>query len=235
MIHELGINQFEICSKTEDPAVQYPCFAMRMDNGGYASPKNDTLYLFTLGHGEIQYKGAEYPIVPFTYAVIPGEAMVTVKGTTVLILRKSYTGLFHIGQGLEPSGRLKYIDGCSDTLLCAPPKMGDPCLNHLHFPPGIVQTMHTHPTARIGMVVAGSGECVTPTGRKELKPGLCWYLEAGDEHCFYTHDSRLEIVAFHPDSTTGPTDDNHPMLNRTMVDGVSAAEIDTIRTKAITV
>lgn len=235
MIHELPINDLEDCSKAEDPALSYPCLAMRLESSLFRNPEEHTVYLFTMGKGVIYYKGTGYPVIPQTFAVVPGASIIDIEGTSVVIVRKNYMGLFQIGQGLEPSGRLKYIDGCSDTLLCAPPKMGDPCLNHLHFPPGIVQTMHTHPTARIGMVVAGSGECVTPTGRKELKPGLCWYLEAGDEHCFYTHDSRLEIVAFHPDSTTGPTDDNHPMLNRTMVDGVSAAEIDTIRTKAIIV
>ena len=35
-----------------------------------------------------------------------------------------------------------------DTLLLAPPKLTDPCLNLLHFPPGITQTAHSHPSLR---------------------------------------------------------------------------------------
>ena len=28
------------------------------------------------------------------------------------------------------------------------------------------------------------------------------------------------VIAYHPDSDFGPTDDDHPMVNRTIVDGV---------------
>ena len=62
-----------------------------------------------------------------------------------------YTGLFHLGGPLEREGRLRYIDGCSDTLLVSPPRRGDPCLNHLHGPPGTRQSPHTHPSARVGV------------------------------------------------------------------------------------
>ena len=41
----------------------------------------------------------------------------------------------------------------------------------------------------------------------------------------------MDVVAYHPDSDTGPTHDDHPMLNRTIVEGVSARDIDKIRTK----
>ena len=41
----------------------------------------------------------------------------------------------------------------------------------------------------------------------------------------------MNVVAFHPDSDFGATDINHPMINRTIVDGISANSIDSIRTK----
>ena len=42
---------------------------------------------------------------------------------------------------------------------------------------------------------------------------------------------EMDVVAFHPDSDTGPQPDDHPMVNRTIVDGVSATNIAAIRTK----
>ena len=38
------------------------------------------------------------------------------------------------------------------------------------------------------------------------------------------------MIAFHPDSDFGPAPEDHPMINRTMVDGVSASRLDDIRT-----
>ena len=43
----------------------------------------------------------------------------------------------------------------------------------------------------------------------------------------------MDLTVFHPDTDYGPTHENHPMLNRTIVEGVSAREIDKIRTKEI--
>ncbi len=58
--------------------------------------------------------------------------------------------------------------------------------------------------------------------------GSVWIV-AGTLRTLVTDE--LRIVAWHPDSDTGPSDDDHPMLNRSMVNGVSAAEIDEIRTR----
>jgi len=41
----------------------------------------------------------------------------------------------------------------------------------------------------------------------------------------------MDVIAFHPDSDFGATDIDHPMINRTIVDGVSANQIEEIRTK----
>jgi hypothetical protein len=41
----------------------------------------------------------------------------------------------------------------------------------------------------------------------------------------------MDVIAFHPDSDFGPEDENHPMINRTIVNGVSANAIDEIKTK----
>ena len=52
-------------------------------------------------------------------------------------------------------------------------------------------------------------------------------------HAFETPEgSELDVVAFHPDSDFGPAPKDHPMVNRTIVDGVSASQLDGIRTTA---
>ncbi len=158
---------------------------------------------------------------------------------------KSY---FTIGGQVEGVGRLKYIDGCTDSLLIPPVKMGDPCFNHLHFPIKIDQTMHTHPSHRIGMVIKGNGICKTPFGNLELKKDMIFVIKEWDGdnysigldgemyanglHAFKTNDDEvMDVVAFHPDSDFGATDEDHPMINRTIVDGIPANMIESIRTK----
>lgn len=152
----------------------------------------------------------------------------------------------YIGGPIEAQGRLKYIDGCTDSLLISPVRKGDCCLNHLHFPMNISQTMHTHPSDRVGMVVGGKGICVTPWGNIDLSPGMLFIIKRSGgkksqgldgnmyengSHCFYTTSSHMDVIAWHPDSDFGPEDEDHPMINRTMVNGVSASQLTDIQTK----
>ena len=125
--------------------------------------------------------------------------------------------------------------------------MGDPCLNHLHFPDHITQTPHTHPSHRIGIVAKGNGECITPFGNLPLIAGMIFIIKEWDgssiakgndgkshpvgTHKFDTKDESMDVIAFHPDSDFGPTDIEHPMINRTIVGGVKASELEEIRTK----
>ena len=153
-------------------------------------------------------------------------------GRGIVIERLNYRGMNSVGGPVERQGRLKYIDGCTDSLLVPPVKMGDPCLNALFFPEGIDQTAHTHPSMRVGMVIEGKGVCVTPERTYDLVPGTIFIIHEEGQHKFRTseHD-RLTVIAYHPDSDFGPVDENHPMINRTMVEGVSAAEIREIQTR----
>jgi quercetin dioxygenase-like cupin family protein len=131
-----------------------------------------------------------------------------------------YQGVYAMGGPIEVQGRLRYIDGCSDTLLCAPPLLGDPCLNHLHFPTGIEQTAHTHPSTRAGIIAKGQGVCVISDGTAiNLTVGDLFYIARNTVHHFVTTDSSMDVIAYHPDSDWGPTHDEHPMINRTWVDG----------------
>lgn len=138
----------------------------------------------------------------------------------VLVVQKcGFLGQYYAGGPIEEKGRLVYIDGCSDTLLIPPPVLGEPCFNHLHFPPNIDQTEHTHPSLRVGIVAKGKGVCVTPTGETKLREGLMFMIPTDGVHKFKTESSSMDVIAFHPDSDCGPTHQNHPMVNRTWVDG----------------
>lgn len=152
-------------------------------------------------------------------------------GEGIVITRIGFKGMFSIGGQLEENGRLRYIDGCRDTLLIPPILKGDPCLNALYFPKKVTQTPHTHPSVRVGMVAKGRGECVTPEGVFPLIAGQAFIIPPEGLHKFNTYDEEMVVIAYHPDSDFGATHDNHPMVNLTMVAGVSAAKIDEIRTK----
>jgi len=185
-----------------------------------------------------------WPIDP--YSIMLREQMyfaaptpITIEGGCgIVVARLNCRGMLAIGGPIEERGRLRYIDGCTDSLLIPPVVRGDPCLNHLHFPKHISQTRHTHPSIRIGIVVRGMGRCVVPDeSRPEfditipLQPGHLFWIPTNGQHSFFTDDSEMDVIAYHPDSDTGPDDDDHPMVNRTIVEGISAARIDQIRTR----
>jgi AraC-like ligand binding domain len=147
----------------------------------------------------------------------PGDIDLTVDGVAVVTERFGFRGPPAIG-AIESIGRLAYIDGCSDTILCMPPRLGDPVFNHLHFPVGIEQTQHTHPSIRLGIVARGKGLAYGPGWEKPLETGSIFLLREHEVHSFKTtRGETMDVIAFHPDSDWGPTDGVHPMLNRTYI------------------
>lgn len=182
------------------------------------------------GTAELSCDAGTFPLVPGMYGSVPGAGQIGGDGRGLVITRLGHRGLFHIGGPVEDKGRLRYIDGCTDTLLIAPPLRGDPCLNLLHIPPHTHQTRHTHPSMRAGLIVSGAGRCVTPAAKHTLEPGLAFVIPAGGQHSFHTDEQPLRVIAYHPDSDYGPSHDHHPMVNRTMVEDVSAARLDALRT-----
>lgn len=181
----------------------------------------------------LRHQGSPSSLAPGSYFVVnTGSAELTSPGGRILlILQRGSNFPFLLGGPIEARGRLRYIDGCTDSLIIPPWRMGEACMNHLHIPAGTEQTMHTHPSDRIGVIARGFGQCVTPEGVIDLKPGMLWRIPPHGLHRFRTEGDSLDVIAWHPDSDFGPTDDDHPMLNRSLVNGVSAAEIDAIRTR----
>jgi mannose-6-phosphate isomerase-like protein (cupin superfamily) len=161
------------------------------------------------------------------FASIPGRAVIS-GGSGIVVTREGWDGVVLAGGPAPYEGRMRYIDGCTDSLLLPPPMKGDPCLNLLYFPPGIDQTMHTHPSDRVGIVASGRGQCTFEDARGsrgvDLTAGMIFCIHTGGHHRFRTpYGSDMRVIAYHPDSDFGPTHEDHPMLNRTLIDGVSAA------------
>lgn len=165
----------------------------------------------------LKTNGKEYILNDGEYFSVLGVFELEGVGECTITTRYGFNGVFNIGGPIEKKGRLSYIDGCHDSMLIYPPRLGDPVYNVLWFPKNIDQTMHIHPSIRFGYVVYGNGVCITPEGELPLEEGKVFCLKEMSQHCFNTGDSEMAIVAYHPDSDWGPSDTNHPMLNRTLI------------------
>lgn len=200
-------------------------------------------FIYAFDDSKIQTDKGTYTLKAGMYAAIDGQ--VKIAGRGIIVENHRYAPIFQLGGPLEDDGRLKYIDGCTSTELIKPQKLGDPCLNHLHFPNSIDQTMHTHPSVRVGMIAKGNGTCVVPGREVPLTPGTIFIIHKEEDryekvggrlaqegsHKFRTEDEGMDVIAYHPDSTTGPTDESHQMLNNTIVNGTSANQLKEIRTQ----
>lgn len=176
-----------------------------------------THFIFaTEGSATLHFHNTDFPLHQGMYAAVPGACSVK-NGSGIVITRKAHTGFFHLGGPVEVSGRLRYIDGCTDSLLIPPVRMGDPCLNLLHIPPHTRQSQHTHPSHRIGVIVSGTGHCVTSTQTFPLTPGMVFGIPEDAQHSFHTTTEALRVIAYHPESDFGPTDESHPMRNKTIL------------------
>jgi len=194
------------------------------------SPKDVTLYMdgatyygFVVS-GEWNYRG--FPLQQGGYFAIKGGPEVSLNGVGRLIVFLSFSdGMTVLGEAIETSGRLQYIDGCTDSLLIAPLKFGEPCLNVLYFPKDTNQSFHTHPSLRFGCVASGSGVACIGNVLLPLEVGDAFHLPAGELHRFKTTDTEMVIIAYHPDSQYGPKDEDHPMIISTQVQPLIARAI----------
>ncbi len=115
-------------------------------------------------------------------------------------------------------GNLSYMDGGTNTTAVNPGRLGDPVINYVHFPAGMSQTLHTHPSHRIGIVLKGHGLIELDDGEFSLQQGDVFFMQRNVLHnfmCPYNEDVVLFVFA--PDSGTGPTDEVNPLKIRTYV------------------
>lgn len=221
--------------KIADLDRRFPSYLSAWDNDLLCLSDGDTHYGYVdQGIAALVHNGMIHTIYPGMFFCVPGRGHVAGgKGSRgIVISREGFSGMFQIGGPIEREGRLKYIDGCTDSLLVPPMMMGDPCLNLLYFPPGIDQTEHTHPSDRIGMIMSGRGECIADGKVIELTAGMIFCVHTDGPHKFRTlFGEEMRVLAYHPDSDFGPTHQEHPMINRTIVGGVSASLLPEIQTK----
>ncbi len=222
-----------------------PDFPSRLMTWGQATARDlllpdDGTHFGYVATGEVCIQSAlipEFTARAGNYFSLAGKARISNAGglsSGIVITRLGYFGFNQVGGPIEEEGRLRYIDGCTDSLLISPVKAGEACLNLLYFPASVDQTWHTHPSVRCGVVSAGSGECHTDSGVTALSVGLGFIIGPNTPHKFRTGPgSSMSVIAYHPDSDFGPTDHDHPMINRTMVDGRSARFIAAIQTRDI--
>lgn len=198
-------------------------------------PDTGTHFGYVYSGQPILYRSAglqEYKLHRGMYFSLPGGGWIDGKDSSgVLVSYPAFKGVFLIGGAVEPIGRLGYINGGTDNVLIPPIMLGDPCLNALYFPPGVDQTAHTHPSYRLIIVIEGTGECELSDTIIPLEPGVTIFIPANSLHKFRTMTDKLTVVCFHPDSDTGFTHTDHPMLKRTIISGISASNLPEIQTK----
>ncbi len=114
-------------------------------------------------------------------------------------------------------GNLTYIDGGTNTTAIGPSRLGDPVVNYVHFPPNMYQTLHTHPSHRIGLIIKGRGKVELDNELYDVIEGETFFMRRNELHNFITEDSEVILYVFAPDSGTGPTDEINPLKIRTYI------------------
>lgn len=181
---------------------------------------NSTVYGVCLAETKIQYDSSLFTLQAESYFSLSitsttKKFLVDSTGNVALFIRYGFKSLNQIGLNCEESGRLTYIDGCTDSALISPPRYGDPSLNLLCFPAATLQSFHRHPTLRFGVILSGSGFADLNNKSHPLKKGDAFLIEENELHRFKTESKSMRLIAFHPDSDFGPKDNDHAMLNRT--------------------
>ena len=198
----------------------YPSFCQKLESGVHKIYPFSSAFGF-VSDGVVTFSNGNTAVKHQYFSLWTGESTdINVSGSVVLFVRIGYKSQNTIGGPIEETGRLCYIDSCSDSLLVYPPRMGDPSLNLLFFPPKVEQSFHIHPSVRLGTVARGSGFACIKDGSGEerripLNQGDVFCIEERENHRFMTEDGSMTVIAYHPDGDWGPTDHNHTMLNRT--------------------
>lgn len=203
----------------------YPSFNVMLDHGSefvwplYANWSS--IYGYSFGNNVMFIDKKEYLLSEgqyFSFFIKDTAPKFDCESKLFIVCRLGYKCQNTMGW-IESQGRLCYIDGCTDSLLIYPPRLGDPSLSLLHFPAGINQTQHLHPSIRLGCVIDGHGKSEFWEHNKFnttlLTKGQNFCLLEKELHRFCTTDSSMTVIAWHPDGDWGPTDHNHTMLNRT--------------------
>jgi mannose-6-phosphate isomerase-like protein (cupin superfamily) len=203
--------------------MEYPTKITIAPNGETCFDEFSTHFV-VVQSGEVQvlHRANTYNLQSGLYGCFPGKTIIKGFAEALIVSAGQYSGMTIVGGPVEATGRLHYIDGCTSSILVPPPVCGDPCLNFLHLPSNTAQTMHTHPTLRVGLILSGNGQCETAHGMLDFQAGTAFVIPPGADHSFQSQTENMRIVIYHPDSDSGPTHTDHTMLNRTYVNGRTA-------------
>jgi quercetin dioxygenase-like cupin family protein len=148
-------------------------------------------------------------------------------GRGLVYVRKNFACSFSFGGEKGVPGQLRYIGGSTASVLIHPEIRGFPILNLLCIPPRTNQAMHVHPDIRLGFVYKGLGYCFIPNidgrvglefeQRIPLRPGDIFHIPRDGKHRFFTESEHLVLVPWHAHSNDGVNDDQHYMLDRSIV------------------
>lgn len=213
-------------NKLDQFNTMYPSAGFLLENEWFTLPsfcKFCSIYGYSYGNSTIVVDGKSFVLEQGQFFGLGVRETMTasVRDKLFIVVRLGYIVPNTLGW-VERQGRLSYIDGCSDSLLVYPARLGDASLNLLYFPQGIEQTFHRHPSIRLGCVIDGEGLREEGDGNNItstiLAKGTAFCLNEQERHRFKTAESSMSVIAFHPDGDWGPTDHNHSMINRTYLD-----------------
>jgi mannose-6-phosphate isomerase-like protein (cupin superfamily) len=213
------MDQFAILPRAKGVLLDADPISVRVFDGGIQYLETEGTLFFAVAAGYPTIRGVA--LSPGMYGSIPHGAAIKGMGDcrVLLVDHRHYTGIFALGGPIETQGRLRYINGCTDTGLVQPLKLGDPCLNALFFPARTLQSAHRHPSHRIGVIYDGEGVCHTDPEQPPtpMRKGDLFFIPANALHWFETAGSDMRIMIFHPDSEFGPTDEKHQMREATII------------------
>ena len=124
--------------------------------------------------------------------------------------------------GIVTKTNLPYVNGCSTKQVFPPERLGDPTLQILDIPPySSEQAHHIHSTARVVLVLRGSGFSVVGMDqavvREPLRPGKVVILHKMAPHHFETEGEHLVVLPLHVWSSVPELEKRHPMFNGTFL------------------
>lgn len=183
-------------------------------------PATEGTYYVLLENSSYQSRAAEFCEVNAAMAVNSEFTVSTGQGSACVI---EFPGLhclesrYYVQDQLD-QGNLSYMDGGTNTTAINPGRLGDPVVNYVHFPAHMYQTLHTHPSHRVGLVLQGQGKIELDNNEYfPIRQGEIFYMRRNELHNFITEDSPVILFVFAPDSGTGPTDEINPLKVRTYV------------------
>ena len=200
--------------------VKYKVHTLRIEDRTTFKSNVDDLYSYTVDCSgseiNIEEGDSAWWIEGFNAHIRRGPDTVETKEAVTII--RGYAGR---DQTVDIRGgtNLPYINGCSSEQIFPPVRPGDPTMQMLHIPPHAKeQAHHIHATARVVIVLEGSGKSVVGMDGAEvidLKPGMVIVLDRMIPHHFETQDEALLVAPIHIWSST-PMEQGHPMVYGTI-------------------